>query len=178
MAKRNTATATATNANGRIAKRAPKSTTRAIAPTVVTVTDMDTAFAFARTVTPDTFGASLRTVNHNHGVSHGTRNTNRWNGTRIEYTQNETFTRNAVEQLTDTQLLFVWCAAFPMATGRVFDANRATDDATMRAAIVNGVSIVAGARRSFNAGKHGNPGGPAVESVRYGGRPSFTPAAK
>lgn len=151
--------------------------TAASVPAVVPVpTSMDTLMAHAATVTPDSFGAELRRVNAGHGVTHGARNVNRFDATRIEYTQNATFNRNTSAQLSDVQLLFVWAASFPMATGRVFDVNRATDDATMRVAIVNGCRIVHGARATFNAGKHGCPA-PAAPSVRYGSpRVAFAPA--
>jgi hypothetical protein len=159
-------------------KRTTARAARAVKPNGrIAVTDVPSAMAFARTVTPDSFGAELARVNANHGIMHGARNVNRWNGTRIEYTQNETFVRNVDTQLTDVQMLFVWCAAFPMATGRVFDANRATDAATMRDAIVTGARIVNGARATFNAGRHGCPA-PAVPSVRYGSpKTTFTNVA-
>ena len=177
MAKRNTTTtATTTGKRGGLVRTGKRGSVTTAATTAVAVVDMATLTAFARTVTPDNFGASLSVVNMNHGIAHGGRNVNRFNGTRIEFTQNATFVANAVDQLTDTQLLFIWCAAFPMAAGRVFDANRATDAASMRAAILNGVAIVAGARRAFNAGKHGNVA-PASPSVRYGGRPTFATVA-
>lgn len=159
---RKPATATATRKPGRVTKPA----TGATIPTFTNTADV---MAFAANVTPDNFGAMLTAANTGHGVTHGGRNTNRFNGTRIEYTQNETFVRNVTAQLNDVQLLWTWAVCFPMATGRVFDVNRATDDASMRNAIIAGVGIVRGARRTFNAGKHGCPA-PASPSVVYGDR--------
>jgi hypothetical protein len=147
------------------------------ATTAIAVTSVESAIEFARTVTPDNFGASLAMVNRNHGVTHATRNTNRFNGTRIEYTQNALFVANERAQLSDVQLAFVWCVCFPMATGGCFDPTRAADDASMRVAIVKSAGIVAGARRTYNAGKHGCPA-PTVPSIRYGSsRVVFAPPA-
>lgn len=170
MAKRQTAN------GGRLAKRG-RADVRNVETNVnaIRVDSYESALSAARIVTPDTFADALKTANANHGVSHASRNVNRFTGTRIEYTQNDTFTRNVTAQLSDVQLLFVWCVCFPMATGRVFDANRATDDATMRAAIVRGASIVNGARASFNRNGHGWAV-PATPSVRYGAK-SITFAA-
>lgn len=139
---------------------------------VASIVDVPSAMAFAKTVTPDTFANALAAINKTASVTHGGRNTNRFTGTRIEYTQNETFVRNVDAQLSDVQLAFVWCACFPMATGRVFEPNRAIVGGNVdaiRAAIAESARIVNGARNTFNAGKHGCPA-PSVPAVRYGDR--------
>lgn len=157
---------------GRIVRTGKRNITKpntgaAIVPAFGSTADVLT-FAAAN-ITPDNFGTMLGAANRDHGVTHGSRNVNRFNGTRIEYTQNETFVRNATVNASDVAVLWTWAVCFPMATGRVFDVNRATDDASMRAAIIAGVGIVRGARRTYNAGKHGCPA-PASPSVVYGDR--------
>lgn len=128
---------------------------------------MADAIAIAKTVTPDTYGAALAAANAGHGVTHAGRSVNRFDSTRIQFTQNRLFTSNVTDQLNDVQLSFVWCVAFPAATGGCFDPNRATTDDAMRIAIVKSARIVNGARATFNAGNHGTPA-PDVPSVRYG----------
>ena len=155
MAKRNERTAVAAGAPAPI-------------PTPRTMADV---IAIAKTVTPDTFATTLRAVNAGVDVAHGSRNLNRFDNTRIQFTQNRLFIDNPTHQLTDVQLAFVWCACFPMASGRAFDANRAIvtgDESAIRAAIVNGAKIVNGARGTFNHDGHGMGHKPAVPSVRYG----------
>ena len=122
----------------------------------------------ARGVTLDNIESALSVVNADHGVTHVNRRRCRFTERRIQTVQNETFALNAQpdRMLTDVQLCFVWCACFPMADGMVFAPNRPGT-----VPVLTAVKIVNGARRSYNAGDHGNPVAPSVPSVRFGSVP-------
>lgn len=168
---------TAAAAGGRMVGKRGGRVTTVTPPPVPTITDLTSAMAAAKSITPDTFMAELARVNRDHGMNHGTRNVSRFGATRIQYTQNAIFAMNAAAELTDVQIAWVWNVCFPMATGGCFDPNRAIGASVdvQRAAIVKSAAIVNGARREFNAGTHGCPA-PAVPSVRYGSaRIAFAP---
>jgi hypothetical protein len=123
------------------------------------VRTFDDVVAFARTVTPATFAADVARVNTNHGVTHAARNVGRFTRGRIMDVQNETLRDNVGRQLDDVQLLFVWRAEFPMASGAVFTADPR-----------RGVEIVRGVRAEYNRapGHHGAKFPVTVASERYG----------
>lgn len=131
--------------------------------------DIAHVWDMARVVNASNFADALAIANTGHGVTHTGRNTCRFTGVRIQFAQNETFIQNdkPENRLSDLGLLFVWCVRFPMATGAVFAPNRPGSLPLMAS-----VHIVNGARRSFNAGKHGNPIAPASPSTRYAVVPS------
>jgi len=138
------------------------------------ITTLDDAWTVARNVTMANFADAIAAANANHGVSHTGRNVCRFTGVRIQFAQNASFVKNAEPGfgLSDVGLLFVWCVQFPMASGAVFSPNRPGSMPLLTA-----VHIVNGARRSFNAGQHGNAVAPAVASVRYAVAPAVAPAS-
>jgi len=114
----------------------------------------------ARTVTVATFTATVERANRDHGVLHGGRHVDRFNGWRVMFAQNNTLAKNAEWQLDDVQLLFVWRVMFPMSSGKLFTGN-----------IADGIAIVRGVRADYNRTGHGMPTGkPAIESVSYGAK--------
>lgn len=140
------------------------------------IATLDALITLAKTVTVETFADAFARATTNHGIVHGTRNVARFTGWRIMHAQNETLRMNASHKLDDVQLLFVWRAMFPMATGTVFIAN---ESRTSRESIARGVAIVRGVRADYNRGTHGQNGvKPATESVSYGptGRIATVPA--
>lgn len=178
----NVKTATTTARGTLVRKPRAGKLDKTVVAVVTRPASMADAITIAKTITPDTFGDVIRAANVGHGIAHGGRSVNRFDSTRIEFTQNRLYADNVTNQLTDVQLLAVWCMAFPMATGRVFDANRATDDKSMRDAIITGTRIVRNVRGQFNNGKHANAA-PAAPIPSFGpAKIAFTapaaPAAK
>lgn len=132
----------------------------------------DNAVRIARTVTAATFDAIIGGTGtngsaHASSVTHAARNVCRFTGRRVMAVQNDTLRRNVEWQLDDVQLLALWRMCFPSASGRVFAAP-----------LRDAVGIVNGVRAHYNRDGHGDPAGkPAVESVRYGTKPTFAPVA-
>lgn len=144
--------------NGRTATAATVATVRVPANGIPR--NADELVAVARTVTPDTFTATLGRVNANHGVTLAGRNVGRFSGMRVTAFQNHTLRANADWKLDDVQLAFMWRAEYPMAVGRVFIGS-----------VSDGVSIVRGVRSDYNRTGHGDPAGkPATASESYGAR--------
>ena len=155
--------------NGKITARVARASSAIIA-------SLDALVTLARTVTVESFADAFTRATANHGITHGTRNVARFTGWRIMHAQNVTLMQNATWKLDDVQLLFVWRALFPMATGTVFIAN---ESRTSRESIARGVSIVRGVRADYNRGTHGQNGiAPKTPSESYGpvGRIAPVPA--
>lgn len=152
-----TATAVAPLAPARKPRKPAKTVRAVVSPgNVKTLADV---VRVARTVTVGTFGVTLAAVNANHGVTHAARNVGRFTRGRIMDVQNETLRDNATWKLDDVQLLFVWRAEFPMASGMVFTATPQ-----------RGVEIVRGVRADYNRapGHHGAKFAVSAKSERYG----------
>lgn len=142
------------------ATRAPRATTRTRAPraprvrpvAIANVKTFADVLNVAATITPDNFGATLSAINATANVAHVARNVGRFTGGRVMDVQNAMMRDNRT--LDDLQILFVWCADYPMASGRLYGANREPGSV---AAIVAGIGIVRGVRAEYNNPNGTNP---------------------